>query len=691
MTTTAIISDRASVLADVSLRDLLAARDCEPKATAMRCPLPGHEDRTPSASYTPATAAAPELWYCHVCGVGGSAVDLLVHADGLDAADAFAVLRDLAGVPAARASSPRSRASRELPSGEDLQRWAADLRADEASCVRLSQLRGWAPDVLARYGVGAHQPLRGVCTHRDVRVSLPVYDAAGDLAGVVCYQPNPAGRAGQPKAKAIGRRDLFPRPEDIDELGGWIVLCEGEADALCGLSLGLPCTGAPGVGKWDSSWTGRFAGRKVLVAGDCDRDGRAWARRIAGLLAAAAQEVRVAEFDASRDDGYDLTDWAHDHRALWAGDPAAVSASLQALIGDAERIGMDAPEPSQSLLIVRRASQITPARTEWLWEQRVPLGALTALAGKQGTGKSTLACALAAQVTRGDLPGDLAGPSSAILLNYEDASTTVQARLEAAGADMDRAVIVDGVQRDGKVVTLSSHANTLAALAREHNARMIVVDPVGAALGAEVNSHHDADVRAALAPLAAAAARERLAVLLVMHRRKGYADDPLDAVMGSTGFTAAPRSVLLFGHCPDDPQGSSGPWRVLAHAKSNLAARQPSLRYRLESATDMFGGPVSQIVASGPSAHDAEALTRQNRARKGEPLADAVAFLQDALADGPRPTREIVQQAKAEGISEMTLKRARWKLGVQAAPSDFQGGWTLRLPADHDVAGTGLF
>lgn len=32
----------------------------------------------------------------------------------------------------------------------------------------------------------------------------------------------------------------------------------------------------------------------------------------------------------------------------------------------------------------------------------------------------------------------------------------------------------------------------------------------------------------------------------------------------------------------------------------------------------------------------------------------------------------------------MTLKRARWRLGVQASPSDFQGEWMLRLPRQAD-------
>jgi len=41
-----------------------------PRSGMVRCPLPGHEDRTPSCH------VAADVFYCHGCGRGGSIVDL---------------------------------------------------------------------------------------------------------------------------------------------------------------------------------------------------------------------------------------------------------------------------------------------------------------------------------------------------------------------------------------------------------------------------------------------------------------------------------------------------------------------------------------------------------------------------------------------------------------------------------------
>ena len=56
-------------------------------------------------------------------------------------------------------------------------------------------------------------------------------------------------------------------------------------------------------------------------------------------------------------------------------------------------------------MIVTLASQIKPRPVRWLWPDRIPAGALTLLAGREGIGKSLVGVHLAAQLTRGTLPG----------------------------------------------------------------------------------------------------------------------------------------------------------------------------------------------------------------------------------------------------------------------------------------------
>lgn len=50
-----------------------------PASRMIRCPLPGHEDRTPSCHVN------DELWFCHGCGAGGDLLELGAQLFGIEA------------------------------------------------------------------------------------------------------------------------------------------------------------------------------------------------------------------------------------------------------------------------------------------------------------------------------------------------------------------------------------------------------------------------------------------------------------------------------------------------------------------------------------------------------------------------------------------------------------------------------
>ena len=62
---------------------------------------------------------------------------------------------------------------------------------------------------------------------------------------------------------------------------------------------------------------------------------------------------------------------------------------------------------------------------------------------------------------------------------------------------------------------------------------------------------------------------------------------------------------------------------------------------------------------------------------------EAVEFLRAALADGERPASEVLREAAALGIAEITLRRARKALGVQVPRegSGRDGRFLLALPS----------
>jgi len=70
---------------------------------------------------------------------------------------------------------------------------------------------------------------------------------------------------------------------------------------------------------------------------------------------------------------------------------------------------VDASEPVGRHVVLVAAADIKPRRVRWLWDGRLALGTLGLLAGREGLGKSSLGYWLAAQISRGILPGEFIG------------------------------------------------------------------------------------------------------------------------------------------------------------------------------------------------------------------------------------------------------------------------------------------
>lgn len=311
----------------------------------------------------------------------------------------------------------------------------------------------------------------------------------------------------------------------------------------------------------------------------------------------------------------------------------------------------------------------------------MPLGAVTLLAGRQGLGKSTLLADITARLTRGTLTGDQHGQPTAVLIaSYEDTyeSTTVP-RLLAAGADLDLAVGLDLLE-DGRpgLLSLPGDLDLIACTARQYKAGALLIDPLMAGLSGGVDSHRDQDVRRALAPLGQLAVDADLAILAVLHLRKGTASEALDRISGSVAFTAAARSVLAFGRGNEEEE--DGPSRLLAHAKSNLGPLAPSLAYQVEPETVRHGDldiSTSRLVSKGECEVGAGELLSPPPAEDRSEIEIAAEWLADELADGEwHGSREVKASAKAADIrvdlpvglrEELTTWRAR---SPRTRPSD---------------------
>jgi AAA domain len=339
-------------------------------------------------------------------------------------------------------------------------------------------------------------------------------------------------------------------------------------------------------------------------------------------------------------------------------------------------------------LRVTRIADVRAERVRWLWEDRLPLGMLSIIAGEPGLGKSTLTADVAARASQGELDGALRGqPCDALIVTFEDhVASVVRPRLEAAGADLDRVSFIEAVEEDGSegLVSLPDDIDRIAVEVEGTAAKLLIIDPVVAALPANINAHRDQDVRRALAPLSKLAEHRDIAVIAVMHVNKAQASSLFQRIGGSVAFTGAARSALLVARDPDDPEGERGYRRVIAHGKSNVGRYAPSLSFEIES--DPVGAGVgvatSRIKWLGESdATSSDLLGALGGDFERSALDDACQFLRAELADGPKEGKALKNAAGGAGISTRTLERAKADCGIVCKPFNGIGTpWYWGLP-----------
>lgn len=220
-------------------------------------------------------------------------------------------------------------------------------------------------------------------------------------------------------------------------------------------------------------------------------------------------------------------------------------------------------------LDLHKASGIQIKATRWLWDKRVPLGALTLLAGAEGIGKSSLTYNLIAQITTGTLDGHYQGqPKSVFITASEDSwEHTIVPRLMATGADLSKVFKVEVEEFGGGTdhVHFPDDVEELGRGARANDVALIVLDPLMSRIGGGLDTHKDSEVRQALEPLVKMANDSGAAVLGIIHINKRNSNDALNNIMGSRAFTAVSRAVLYVQEDPEDRAT-----KYVNQAKSNL-------------------------------------------------------------------------------------------------------------------------
>jgi len=418
----------------------------------------------------------------------------------------------------------------------------------------------------------------------------------------------------------------------------------------------------------------------VAILPDNDTPGQKYAETVARLaLEAGAAEVkilRLADYCPGLPEGGDIADVLDSPD--WCGGELLAGANPEDLgrwiLDQVEKLPPWQPEPApEAGPVIVRLSEVEPQEIQWLWAGRIPLGRISLLVGMPGSGKSLLTLDMAARITRGWNWPDKAPctKGNALFVVGEDGlADTVRGRAEAAGADVNRIFVLTGIQRVDKdqpfqVPVCLAHIEEITKAVMQTQPRLVVFDPIGHFIPADIDTNTENHVRLVLGRIAELAEQYRTAVLLVAHRRKARAEFADDVVLGSRAFVGLARAVW---HVCRDAEDQNR--RLLVPGKNNLAPPMEGLAFWIKGGLDTH--PCLEWEADPVPMTASQALAREYEAVRGGSVEEAKKALILALSNGPRPAKELMAALRDQGLAERTVYRAKAALGIKSKKQGYQ-------------------
>lgn len=309
-----------------------------------------------------------------------------------------------------------------------------------------------------------------------------------------------------------------------------------------------------------------------------------------------------------------------------------------------------------------KMSEIEAQEIEWLWYPFIPFGKLTIVQGDPGDGKTTLVLNIAAKLSKGDGLDSEMKVSDAINVIYQTAedglSDTVKPRLELAGADCDRILVIDESDK-----SLSMIDERLEEAIVRTGAKLLILDPIQAYLGGGMDMNRANEARDMTKKLGALAEKTRCAIILIGHMNKAAGNKAAYRGMGSIDFFAVARSVILVGRVEGEAN-----IRAVVQIKNNLVAFGHPKAFRLsENGFEWLGDyeiTVDEVLGG--------IVPKANKLEQAKKL-----LLDLAETNNTVSSKEIFELAGEMNISKRTLENAKKELGVRA--SKINNAWYWKL------------
>ena len=309
-----------------------------------------------------------------------------------------------------------------------------------------------------------------------------------------------------------------------------------------------------------------------------------------------------------------------------------------------------------------RMSEVQSQEIEWLWYPFIPYGKLTIIQGDPGDGKTTMVLNLAAKLSKGEALDEnmkVTEPVNVIYQTAEDGlADTVKPRLELAGADCERIIVIDESDK-----SLSMVDERLEQAIVRTGARLLILDPIQAYLGGGMDMNRANEARDMTKKLGALAEKTKCAIILIGHMNKASGNKAAYRGMGSIDFFAVARSVLLVGRV----EGESNT-RAVVQIKNNLAAFGHPKAFALSEDGFKWLGDyeitVDEVLGG--------ITPKANKMEQSKQMLRELAETQSAVL-----SNEIFDRANELGISKRTLENAKKELGVQTRKINNAWYWEL--------------
>jgi hypothetical protein len=321
---------------------------------------------------------------------------------------------------------------------------------------------------------------------------------------------------------------------------------------------------------------------------------------------------------------------------------------------------MNATLQYQRCTLLTPLSAIEPCEVDWLWEPYLPKGMLSLLSGDPGAGKTYLALAIAAALSKGRTPANTKQSQAVntIYLSRENSPEfVVRPRFDLLGGDANRFYLLpDTVSLDD--------ASTLDSAIRDVRAGLVIVDPFQSFIGSDVDTYRANETRPILDGLIEIASETACCILLVRHLSKSSGGRAIHRGLGSVDITAAARTELLAGVASDDDSK-----RAIIQIKNNVGPIGEPLGYRVNNEGLTWTGK-SDLTAQDLLSPDCPTPERSHKQLANE-------YLKEKLASGPRLQSELATESL---FAERTLQRAAASLGVKKSRVGERGPWQWQLP-----------